>query len=79
MTHASRTNTAVGPQDLLQPAVYWSAQCVEGLLRAQKLQLDAYEVQSAIVRRAQARATASAGELWDQWVARWGGGVPIDG
>ena len=79
MAHASRTNTAVGPQDILQPAIYWSAQCVEGFLRAQKLQLEAYEVQSAIVRRAQAQAIASAGDLWDQWVARWGGGAPIDG
>ena len=39
----------------------------------------ANEVQSAIMRRTQAQATAVASELWDQWIAHWGGGVPVDG
>jgi hypothetical protein len=64
---------------MLQPATYWSAQCVEGFVRAQKLQLEALEVQSAIVRRTQVQAAAMARELWDQWIAHWGGGVRIDG
>ena len=34
---------------------------------------------SAIARRTQAQATAVASELWDQWIAHWGGGVPVDG
>ncbi len=79
MARASHTSTSTGPQDLLQPAIYWSTQCVEGLLRAQKLQLEMLEAQSAIVRRAQAQTTALASEFWDQWIVHWGGGVPIDG
>jgi hypothetical protein len=79
MAHASHTSAAAGPQDMLQPAIDWSAQCVEGFLRAQKLQLEAFEVQSEIVRRAQAQVTAVTSELWDEWVAHWGGGAPMDG
>ena len=63
---------------MLQAPIYWSAQCLEGFLRAQKFQLEAFEMQSAIVRRAQAQATAVVRDLWDQWIAHWGGGVPMD-
>ena len=79
MAHPSHTSTATGPQDMLQPAIDWSAQCVEGFLRAQKLQLEAFEVQREIVRRSQAQATAVASELWDEWIAHWGGGASMDG
>jgi hypothetical protein len=79
MAHASRTSPAVVSQDMLQPGVFWAAQFLEGLLRAQRLQLDTFEAQCAIVRRTQAQATAATGELWDQWIAHWGGGVPMDG
>ena len=79
MAHASHTITATGPQDMLQPAIYWSVQCVDGFLRAQKLQLEVFEVRSAIVRRAQAQATAVASEIWNQWIVHWGGGAPMDG
>ena len=78
MAHASHTSAAAGPQDMLQPVIDWSAQCVEGFLQAQKLQLEAFEVQSEIARRAQAQVTAVASELWDEWIAHWGGGAPID-
>jgi len=78
MAHASHTSAAAGPLDMLQPAIDWSTQCVDGFLRAQKLQLEAFEVQSEIVRRAQAQVTAVTSELWDEWVAHWGGGAPID-
>jgi hypothetical protein len=43
------------------------------------LQLEAFEVQSEIVRRAQAQVTAVASELWDEWIVHWGGGAPMDG
>jgi hypothetical protein len=79
VANASHTGTAAIPQDMLQPAAYWSAQCIEGFARAQKLQFEALEVQSAIVKRTQVQAAAMARELWDQWIARWGGGVRIDG
>jgi hypothetical protein len=64
---------------MLQPDVFWAAQFFEGFLRVQRLQLETFEAQCAIVRRAQAQATAATGELWDQWIAHWGGGVPMDG
>lgn len=79
MARATPLNSSAAAPDLLQPAVFWSEQCMEGWLRAQQLQLEAFEVQSAIVRRTQAQATAVASELWDQWIAHWGGGVPVDG
>ena len=70
--------TAVAPLETLWPVGDWLAQCVEGFLRAQRLQIQAFELQSEIVRRAQAQATAAGNRLWDEWVARWGGGAPID-
>ena len=79
MAHASHTSTATGPQDVLQPVIDWSAQCVEAFQQAQKLQLKAFEVQSEIVRRIQGQATAVASELWEEWIAHWGGGAPMDG
>lgn len=79
MAHASHTSTATGPQDMLLPAIYWSAQCVDGFLRAHKLQLEVLEAQSTMVRRAQAQVAAVASELWDQWIVQWGGGAPMDG
>jgi hypothetical protein len=78
MAHASRTSPAVVSQGMLQPGVFWAAQFLESFLRAQRLQPDTFEAQCAIVRRTQAQATAATGELWDQWIARWGGGVPMD-
>ena len=79
MGRGPRTGSAAGPLDMLQLASDWSSQCAEGFLRAQKLQLEAFEAQIAIVRRSQTQAAAMASELWDQWIARWGGGVPMDG
>ena len=44
---------------------------LQGVLLAQQSQLEALlSWQKAIVSANQ--------ELWDEWVCRWGGGVPID-
>jgi hypothetical protein len=54
----------------LQPMFDVSA-LLQGLLQAQQSQLDALLAwQHAFVSVNQ--------ELWDEWVCRWGGGVPID-
>jgi hypothetical protein len=79
MTRASHSSTATGPQDTLQPVIDWSAQWAESFQQAQKLQLEAFEVQSEIVRRTQAEAAAVVSDLWEQWIAHWGGGAPMDG
>ena len=72
------TTTAAAPLGMLWPVSDWLTQCVEGFLRAQRLQLQAFELQSEIVRRGQAQATAAVNKVWDDWVAHWGGGAPID-
>ena len=66
---ASSTRTASQtPQ--LQPMFDVSA-LLQGLLLAQQSQLDALLAwQKAVVSVNQ--------ELWNEWVCRWGGGVPID-
>lgn len=56
----------------LQPLLDWQAAWTEGLLQGQRLQLQmlgAFQQPFAAVNQ----------ELWDQWVARFGGGVPLDG
>lgn len=65
------SSTRTAPQTPeLQPMFDVSA-LVQGLLRAQQAQLDAVLAwQKAVVSVNQ--------ELWDEWVCRWGGGVPID-
>ena len=61
---------------MMQPVIDSSAQLFESMLRAQRLQL---EIQTEIVRSTQGAAAAVANELWDEWAAHWGGGVPLDG
>lgn len=56
----------------LQPMLDWQASYVEGVLQLQNAQLQ--------ILVAWQRSFAAAGqELQDQWVARYGGGVPLDG
>ncbi len=65
----SNTNTAYGS---FQPVLDWQAAIIESLMRAQQIQLQmltAWQRPFAAVNQ----------ELWDQWVVRFGGGVPIDG
>jgi hypothetical protein len=56
----------------IQPVLDWQATVVESLMQAQNLQLQML----AAWQRPFAMASQ---ELWDQWVARFGGGVPLDG
>lgn len=50
----------------------WQAAFIENLIEAQRFQLQ-------ILAAWQQPCAAVTQELWDQWVARFGGGVPIDG
>lgn len=56
----------------MQPLLDWQAACAETLLKAQSFQLQMLGV-------CQQPFVAANQELWDQWVARFGGGVPLDG
>ena len=50
----------------------WAAQCMAAALQMQRAQLEAWAVWQ--------RACAGFGqELLDEWVAHWGGGIPLDG
>lgn len=71
MATASRTITSTAPGSGLPPAFEWAADAAAVLLLAQRLQLD-----SLIAW--QQSLTAVQQELWDEWVCRWAGGVPID-
>ena len=75
MARTAQTSIAASPQEMLRSLSDWFTQCVEGSLRAQKFQLDVLQAQSEFAWRTHAQVTATANELWDGWVARWGGGV----
>lgn len=58
------------PYGNFQPLFEWQAAWVESLMQAQKLQLEMLSAwRNPLVMNQ---------ELWDQWVAHFGGGVPID-
>ncbi|MBT2299988.1 hypothetical protein J7E70_05875 [Variovorax paradoxus] len=59
------------PYGNFQPVLDWQAAFIEGLMQAQNFQLQmlaAWQWPFASVNQ----------ELWDQWAARFGGGVPLD-
>jgi hypothetical protein len=68
MTIASPYPTAY---DTLQPLLDWQAAAFESLTQAQNLQLQWLSAWQHVFPVNQ--------ELWDQWVAHFGGGVPLDG
>lgn len=51
-----------------QPLFEWQAAWVDSLMQAQKLQLEILGAWRNPLYQ----------ELWDQWIAHFGGGVPID-
>lgn len=60
------------PYDGYQPVLDWQASVIENLVQAQNFQLQ-------MMAAWQRRFVMVNQELWDQWVARFGGGVPLDG
>ena len=72
MSPASVTDLSNVAYGSLQPVLDLQATILEGLLQAQQAQLQMMSVWQqpfAAVNR----------ELWDQWIVRFGGGVPLDG
>jgi len=60
------------PYVSFQPVLEWQAAVIESLVQAQQAQFQmftAWQRPFAAVNQ----------ELWDQWVCRFGGGVPLDG
>ena len=71
MVNASPGNASQAPNDNFQATMDWSTAFVEGLMRAQRVQLEALNAwQQSVV--------AVNKELWDQWTCCWTGGVSID-
>lgn len=68
MTIASPSPTTFNP---LEQLLAWQAAAFESLATAQNLQLEWLN--------AWQRAFPVNQEMWDQWVAHFGGGVPLDG
>ena len=73
MAHATRTTSARTRDDRIEPAFAGSIAIAiaQSLIQAQRIQLEGLlSWQRSIVALQQ--------EMWDGWVCRWGGGVPID-
>jgi hypothetical protein len=59
------------PTDSYAAMADWSRAVAEMLLRVQQLQMEALATW-------QQTMSSFHQELWDEWVAHWGGGVPIE-
>ena len=67
------TFTTIPPQNgFFQLALDWQAAFMENLLQAQRSHYQ-------MLAEWQQSLAAVNQELWDQWVCRFGGGVPLDG
>lgn len=72
MTHPSTVDLPNTPYGSFQPVLDLQSSIIESLMRAQQIQLQmltAWQRPFAAVNQ----------ELWDQWIVRFGGGVPLDG
>ena len=68
MAYATRKT----PSPTFLPVFDWPTAFAESLVQGQRVQLE------ALISWQQSVA-AFHQELWDAWVSRWAGGVPIDG
>ena len=71
MTFGSVADLSNNSYGSFQPVLDWQAAVIQNLMQAQQIQLQmltAWQRPFAAVNQ----------ELWDQWVVRFGGGVPID-
>ena len=72
MTQAFATDLSDGLYGSFQPMFDLQNAILQGLMQAQQVQLQmltAWQQPFAAVNQ----------ELWDQWISRFGGGVPLDG
>jgi hypothetical protein len=72
MVTARRNPAPSAPTENPPPMFDWSTSMFENMLRVQQFQLDA-------LTSWQQSVSAMNQELWDEWVAHWAGGVPIEG
>ena len=72
MTQAFATDLSNGLYGSFQPMLDLQNAILQGLVQAQQAQLQMLTVW-------QQPFAAVNQELWDQWISRFGGGVPIDG
>jgi hypothetical protein len=73
MNATARQNASSSAADInLQPLLDLFTTWTQNLFALQRAQIDA-------VGSWQASITAMHQELWDEWVSRWAGGVPLDG
>ena len=72
MTQAFATDLSNGLYGSFQPMLDLQNAMLQGLMQAHQIQLQmltAWQQPFAAVNQ----------ELWDQWISRFGGGVPLDG
>ncbi|GAA4339159.1 hypothetical protein GCM10023165_18290 [Variovorax defluvii] len=72
MTFASATDLPSGPYGSFQSLLDLQTAVIDSLMRVQQAQLQ-------MLTLWQQPFAAVNQELWDQWICRFGGGVPIDG
>ena len=72
MTHPNPSPVAATPADSSLSMFAWPAVVVQTMWQMQRAQIDALTTwQQSVGGFGQ--------ELWDDWVAHWAGGVPLDG
>jgi hypothetical protein len=70
---ATKTHAPAAPlfTDAFQPGTDWWSALAQAVMQAQRVQLEAFEAW-------QRSFAATQQELWDEWIAHWAGGAPID-
>ena len=72
MASADTRPVAAADSGSAAPLFNWPMVLAEALCQIQRVQLDAFASW-------QQAASGYAQEMWDEWVAHWGGGVPLEG
>ena len=76
MINATRSIASPPCNESGQPALDWATAVTQFLMQAQRIQLEALVSWQQSIERTFA---VTNNELWDTWMCRWTGGVPIDG
>jgi hypothetical protein len=72
MVHTSPSTAVPNLSENLQPAIDWTTAFTDTLMQVQRFQIEAFTSWQQSI-------AAVNKELWDEWTAHWGGGIPIDG
>jgi hypothetical protein len=70
---ATNTHAPAAPlfTESYQPGADWFSALAQAVMQAQRMQLALFEAW-------QRSLAATQQELWDEWIAHWAGGAPID-